>query len=348
MNVKKTISMILCAVLLLFLFVGCSSNSGTTTPANTAETPKETEAATNSSSKGQRINIATATSGGAFYTAGLATSQLLQDVAGIQASASTSAGSVENVTLLANKEANVVVQQSDVLVDAYNGVGSFEGKAHPDMRILVPILSQQYHIMVRKGSGIESMADWKGKNIVVGRSGSGASVTTERILKCAGISFNDIVQSNLGFSEGIDSMRNGATDAMIVVGASPVGTVSDALATSDSKISLYEMTAEEEAAILKDNPYMAPMDIIGGTYKGYDKDVNAIGHLGFFVVNADMDDQLAYDIVMTMYKNSEKLFSMNVAFNGSAFNDPQLAIDTVKVPMHPGAEKALRELGLYK
>lgn len=295
-----------------------------------------------------RIHITTATSGGTYYACGLALSQLLQEEAKVQASAATSAGSIENVTILTNREATMGCVQSDILVDSYYGLGSFEGKSYPDLRILVPIIAQQYHMLVRSDANINSIADWKGKRVVVGRAGSGSVLTTERIIKNFGLTLDDLAQNHLDFATGVDAMRNGMVDVIIVTSAAPVSTVADAVSTSGGKIKLYEVTEEEAEAILMRNSYMVRNDIVGGSYSGYDKDIRAIGHIGYLVVNDDMTEDLAYDIVKLMYNKAEKLFTMASSYNNTAFNYPQYYIDSIKVPLHPGAEKALRELGLYK
>lgn len=95
-----------------------------------------------------------------------------------------------------------------IFIDAVNGTGKFEGNPHPDMRIVLPILSQQYNIVIRDGSGINSIADFKGKNIVVGEAGSGQAVTMEKVLSSFNITMDDINGSSLGISEGLDAMRS--------------------------------------------------------------------------------------------------------------------------------------------
>jgi len=293
-----------------------------------------------------RINIATATTGGAYYPAGIASAQIYKEFAGIEASASTSSGSVENVTLLANGEANIIAQQSDIFEDAYNGKGQFEGEPHKDMRIIVPIVSNTYNIVVRKDTGIKSMADFKGKKVVVGRAGSGTAVTTEKILSAFGINFDDIQQNNLGIDEAINAIRNGQADATIATGAPPLSAISDALASPGTNVMLYSLTPEEEKQIVDNFPYMAPMDIEPGIYPTLNEQVNAIGHVGYWAVNEDMPVEVAYKLVMAMYENKDKLLEAYGGFNGPSFLNPADAINALTVPLHPGAEKAFKELGL--
>lgn len=115
----------------------------------------------------QRMNLATATTGGAYYPAGIAVAQLLSEkIPGLQVSASTSGGSVENITLLAFNEAQMAWVQSNVLEDAYLGTGTFAGEAHPELRILVPGVENHYQMLVDRESGINSLAEWRPQEAV--------------------------------------------------------------------------------------------------------------------------------------------------------------------------------------
>lgn len=336
---KKLIAMLL-ALAMCFTLVACGGN---TPPANGDENGE-------SGSTPTRLNLATATSGGAFYAAGLACAQVISDKTVHRASATTSSGSVENVSLLADGEANLVVQQSDIFIDAVNGTGKFEGNPHPDMRIVLPILSQQYNIVIRDGSGINSIADFKGKNIVVGEAGSGQAVTMEKVLSSFNITMDDINGSSLGISEGLDAMRNGLADALITPGATPVSSVADAL-SGNSNCRLYSLTEEEKDTLLTDWGFMTQMDIAADTYPGQTETVTAVGHIGFIACNADLPEDVVYDIVMALYNNQADVLAINPQMNGPCFLNPEESINTMAasgVPLHPGAERAMRELGLIK
>lgn len=295
-----------------------------------------------------RLRIATATTGGSFYPAGIAAAQLYSEkVKGVQASAITSAGSVENISLLANKEADIVCMQSDVLAYVYAGEEQFKDKANSDLRILVPILDQHYNITVTKQSGIKSLADFKGKRIMVGRAGSGTVVTHEKVMAPFGITLKDVDPNYLGQNEGMDALRNGKGDAMISPGFPPVAMISDALATPGTNISLLSLSADEIAKLTKANPWMVPVSIAGDTYPGVKQEINTVGHLGFFVVNKDFSEDLAYQMVKSMYQNKEWLIESFAGFKSSCFLEPSKAL-TISVPLHAGSEKALKELGLIK
>ncbi len=294
----------------------------------------------------QRMNLATATTGGAYYPAGIAVAQLLSEkIPGLQVSASTSGGSVENITLLAFNEAQMAWVQSNVLEDAYLGTGTFAGEAHPELRILVPGVENHYQMLVDRESGINSLAEWRGKRVVVGRLGSGTVVTHEVVLGAFGITLSDIVPDYLGQNEAIDAIRNGRADATIAVGAAPLAPISEALAGPGTRVRLLSLSPEEIAQITSYTQWITPMTIPAGVYPGQTEPIHTVGHVGFLVVHERMSEDLAYRIVKTMYENREWLIQTYPGWDNGSFENPKTAL-TLSVPLHPGAERYLREAGL--
>ena len=154
------------------------------------------------------INLATATSGGTFYPAGIALTKLLSDKTDMRASAISSAGSVENVSLLRNEEVNMAFVQIDVAQNAIAGKGPFEGDGFEGMAMLSPLFSSADHILVANDSGIESLADLKGKRVAAGRPGSGTLLSTQAVLASQGLTLEDINVEYLGQSEAIAALQN--------------------------------------------------------------------------------------------------------------------------------------------
>lgn len=294
----------------------------------------------------QRINLATATTGGAYYPAGIAVAQLLSEkIPGLQVSASTSGGSVENITLLEFNEAQIAWVQSNVLEDAYLGTGTFAGQPHPQLRILLPGVENHYHMLVDREAGINTLREWRGKRVVVGRLGSGTVVTHEVVLGAFGISLNDIQADYLGQTEAIDAIRNGRAHATIAVGAAPLAAISEALAGPGTRVRVLSLSEEEIQQITASTRWITPMTIPAGVYPGQTEPIYTVGHVGFLVVTDRMSEELAYQIVKTIYENAQWLIETYPGWDNGSFKDPKTAL-TLSVPLHPGAERYLREASL--
>jgi len=295
-----------------------------------------------------RINIATATTGGTYYPGGIALSQLWVEKGGMMASATTSAGSIENINLLMGDEANVVAIQSNILQYAYEGIDIYEGKANKRLRILTPNFSQPYQMVVREGAEISSIKDLKGKRVVTGRAGSGTHLTHVKIFEALGFGLDDIVQSNVGQTEAVDAIRNGLADASVLIGIVPLGPISDAMAAPGTNVKLYSMSDEEMKIILDKNIWMSPMTIPQGSYIGLTEDVKTVGHIGYWAVRDDFPEEVAYHLVKTAYENTEWLKKAYSGYANESFLNPSIGIKRMPVPVHPGAMKYYKEAGLVQ
>ena len=356
-NLKRMICMLLTLVM-VFALCACGSTAApakTETPtapqeaapaeeipAEEAENPLNAPDFVTSSYK---LNICTATSSGIFYAGGTALAQLWQEqIPGYMTSASSSSGSGENITLLANNEANVAFIQSDYLLNSYNGWGPYEGDAHSDFRVLCPMFLNHYNLMITENSPISCLADVKGKRVVTGRAGSGTLSATEAILSTFGITLDDIIPSYLDQAQSVESLRNGLADFALAAGAIPMAAVTDAM-TGNSNIRLLGLSDEEIAALLADHSWLLEMEIPANTYDNQPETLKTVGHNSYLVVNADMPDDVAYRLVMTMYENKDWLTSTLASFDNECFNNPTVAVESIGVPMHPGAEAAFKDLG---
>ncbi|MEA4951072.1 MAG: TAXI family TRAP transporter solute-binding subunit [Aminivibrio sp.] len=78
--------------------------------------------------KSYRLNIATATTGGAYYPIGNAMAQIwsknIKEV--IRASAQSTAGTPQNVELMRNEEVQIAIGQNGICYYAFNGKGTYE------------------------------------------------------------------------------------------------------------------------------------------------------------------------------------------------------------------------------
>jgi hypothetical protein len=92
----------------------------------------------------------------------------------IVATAQASNGSLANVTGIAGGAMESGFSQADVATWAQKGTGIFEGKPkHAGLRLIANLYPESVHVVVKKGSGIKSVADLKGKRVALDEPGSG-------------------------------------------------------------------------------------------------------------------------------------------------------------------------------
>lgn len=283
------------------------------------------------------INLATATSGGTFYPAGIALTNLIDDKTDMRASAISSAGSVENVSLLRNGEVNMAFIQIDVAQNAIAGAGPFEGDAFEGMAMLTPLFASVDHILVAGDSGIESLADLEGKRIAAGRPGSGTLLSTQAVLASTGLTLDDIQVEYLGQSEAIAALQNGIIDATLVSAGIPATSVTEAVTVAGDEFSIYGMTPEEQEQVLENITWKIPFEVPAGTYPNQDAPLSTTAHMALLMVPEDFPESTATEILETMYGNLDELGGMHAIYNSISFEQNAAAFGQLDVKKLPAA-----------
>lgn len=285
------------------------------------------------------VNIATASTSGSYYPAGLAISKLINDNLNIRASAQSSAGSVENVSLLRNREANMAIIQNNVVRDALNGRGTFEGKAYADMAVLCPLFTNTDHIVIHADSGIASLADIKGKKWAIGAPGSGTLLSNQAVLSGANLTVDDVRAEHIGQTEALAALQNGIIDGADVVSGVPYSQLDQARMSSGGRLVIYSMTPEEQKAVVENSGWKAPYTIPANTYRDQPNPILTVSHLALIMVPSDLPEQLAHDIVKLLHEKTGDLRKAHGAFGTFDLTAAPAQLEALKLPVHPGAKR---------
>lgn len=266
-------------------------------------------------------------------------------VDGLIASAVSSRGSVDNVNAIISGLRNSGFAQSDVAFWAYTGTGTMEGKEPAtDLRTIAALFEEHIHLVALKDSGINSVADLKGKRVSLDEPGSGTYVDANLILEANGLSAADITPEALKGSAAAEALRNGKIDAFFAVAGYPTGAVVEL--ASAASIKLVPISGAGADALTSKYGFFASSDIPAGTYEGVDATTTvAVGAQWF--TSAKEDEALIYNITKALWnKESRKLLDVGHA-KGKAITS-ETALNGVGVPLHPGAERFYKEMGIMK
>jgi TRAP transporter TAXI family solute receptor len=267
-------------------------------------------------------------------------------VSGLVATAVSSNGSVANITGISSGQLESGFSQSDVAYWAYTGTGVYEGKPKvADLRLIANLYPESIHLVARKGAGIKSVADLKGKRVSLDEPGSGTLVDARIILGAFGLTEKDVKAEYLKPNQAGDKMKDGALDAFFFVGGFPAGAISE-LATSGGGIELVNIAGPEIDKMRKEYAFFATDKIPADTYKG----VGAVDTLSVgaqWVTSAKQPTDLIYAITKALWNaNTRKLLDSGHA-KGKAITK-ETALEGAGIPLHPGAEKFYKEAGLLK
>ena len=263
---------------------------------------------------------------------------------GLVATALASNGSVANINGIAGGSIESGFSQSDVAYWAFTGSGVFEGKpAVEGLRTIANLYPESIHLVARADSGIEGVADLKGKKVSLDEPGSGTLVDARLILEAFGLSESDIEPEYLKPNQAADLMRDGNMDAFFFVGGFPAGAIAE-LATSRD-IKLVPISGPEAEGVIEEYGFFATNTVPAGTYEGVNEDVETLAVGAQWVTGADQDEELIYQITKALWnENSRKLLDSGHA-KGKEIR-LETALDGVGVPLHPGAARYYREAGL--
>ncbi|HHI71544.1 MAG TPA: TAXI family TRAP transporter solute-binding subunit [Rhodobacteraceae bacterium] len=266
-------------------------------------------------------------------------------VDGLIASAVSSRGSVDNINAIISGLRNSGFAQSDVAYWAYTGTGTREGKPPAeDLRAIAALFPEHIHLVALADSGINSVADLKGKRVSLDEPGSGTYVDANLILEAAGLSADDVQAEALKGGAASEALRNGKIDAFFVVAGYPTGSLVEL--ASAVPIKLVPIDGEAAKALTDKYGFFASSDIPEGTYK----DVGAVTTVAVgaqWLTSAKEDDELIYQITKALWNDkTRKLLDVGHA-KGKTIT-LETALDGIGIPLHPGAERFYKEAGLIK
>ena len=287
------------------------------------------------------LTIATGGTAGTYYPLGAGMADIWnKNIKGMNAMVQSSLASVANVNLLKNKEVDLIFVQNDVAFYAYNGVEMFK-EPFPQLRGLATLYPETVQIVALADRGINSVYDLKGKRVAVGAAGSGTEVNARQILAAAGITYNDIKVQYLSFGEAANNLKDGNIDAAFITAGHPTAAIVDLAAVR--KIVLVPVPDEIIASLQKDYPFYVKIVVPAGTYKGVDVDVVTVAVKAMLAVRAEMPEDLAYQLLKTMYANQKRLIEAHAK---GELIIPETGKEGMSIPLHPGAEKFFKEMGL--
>ena len=287
-----------------------------------------------SCSKPQKnITIASGGTGGVYFPlAGGIANIFSKNIEGHRGNAEVTGGSVDNIKLLSQNKVEIGFSIIDTAYDAYMGRGVFDSKI--DLRILAILYLNRVHLVTDKNSGIEKFTDLENKKVSVGSPGSGTEVTSLRIINSFGLT-DKYNKQRLSVVESVNALKDKKIDAFFWLGGLPTSAITDLSSSFGSSIKIINTT--ENIDELNDqfgNLYRN--DIIpANTYNGLEGDIQTISLWNVLLVRSDMDEDFAYKLTETIFKNLPDLELVHS--EAKNFNIANQISENSPIPFHPGA-----------
>jgi len=296
----------------------------------------------------QRLSIATGGTGGVYYPYGGAVAKVISEhLPGVEATTEVTSASVDNLKLIRDHKSDLAFAIADAVDEAVKGRGAFAAGGPVPVRALAVLYSNYTHLVAAGASGIQRVADVRGRTVSLGAAGSGTELIATRVLRAAGVDpARDITAVSLGASQSADAIKDGKIDAFFWSGGVPTAAVLDLANTPGVSWRLVPNDAVLSSlqAQFGANLY-ARLVIPKSAYASMPADVAVVGVPNLLVVHADMPEQLAYDILRLLFEHKPELVAVHPE---AAKLELATASGASPAAFHPGAVRYYRERGAIK
>ena len=291
---------------------------------------------------------------GTYYAFGGELASLLsKHVDGLSVTAQASGGSKANILAITEGEAELGWSQNDTMSYAYQGTEDFGGAPVETFSAIAAVYPEVVHLVAAKDSGIQTVADLKGKNVGIGALGSGVYFNAVQILSFAGLDIADIAPHYLSFAESAESFQNRSIDAFFIVSGYPNASIVDV--SLKREISLITFEAEDMKALQEKYSFFVTDTIPAGTYTGVDVDVVVPAISAVLIASNDLSEDLVYSITKALFENKDELTNVKKAYisaESAVLGIPTSLTDAANGvtigTFHPGALKYYKEIGVIK
>lgn len=340
---KKIIALIM-ALAMVFALAACGGeNSEPTADPAASSSPAASVAPADvpDVEASAELDFGTGSSTGTYYGFGSTFATYISNNTGVKITAVTSDGSQANIEMVDAGRQQLGFVQSDVMDYAYNGTRLFvDAKGNPapltGFNTLAALYMEQVQI-VTLDPNIKTVADLEGKYVSIGATGSGVYFNAIDVLGAYGLTEDDIHPVYQDFDNSVESLQDGKIDAAFIVAGAPTTSIVQ-LATSND-VYLVSLDQEHIDALIETSPYYSAYTIPADVY-GTPEDCTTVAISAVLIGAADLDPDVAYTIVYTLFQNSDK-----ISHNKASEMSVEFGASVTGVPYNEGAARYFSEQG---
>ena len=295
--------------------------------------------------------LTTATTGGTFYPVGVAIATIthaqLASSKGISLTAISSAGSLENLKLLRDNQAQFAILQGPFGAWSWNGEGPVSSPQTHLRSVSALWKNVEHFVLLTELTTNKNMSDLNsldGHRYVLGARNSGAEQTGRFILDTLGIDYQEKFNlAYMGYGPTSNAIQDGNIVGMNIPAGAPVSAITRAYAMLGDRMSLLNWTEDSLNKLNDKYPLWDWYDFPPGTYPNQDEAVRTVASPNVLVTREDIPEEVVYNITKVIWENLATLQEIHGATNDMR---PEIAINGLGAPLHAGALRYYREEGL--
>lgn len=289
------------------------------------------------------FTVGTSSSGGTVYAIGAGLANMLSNkIDGLSLRAVATGGAVDNVGLMANNEIQIALNAASTNYQA--SAGELAGmEAQEGLRGICSLYPSVIHFITSKSSGITSADQLQGTSGCVGAAGSASEGYSSDILNYYGYDYKnakDIEPVFTSSTGAVDLFKDGHIEWAFFPLGVPGSNVLD-LAMSNI-INILPIEGEDQAQLCEQYNYYVPYTIPGGTYQGFDEDIDTIACVITLTVDESVDEEVVYQMTKCIWEN---LGEVQQIADSLKWMSEETATGGLGVELHPGAERYYKEIG---
>ena len=293
------------------------------------------------------VTVTSGVSGGVYHPVGNAICRMFNLAGEHQAMpcvAVSSDGSVANIRRVESGNATFGLSQTDVAYAAFHGEGPIAAAGpDPNLRTVIALYPEAFTVVARADASARDYQDLRDKRVGIGTSGVGYNFTREVILGFYGQTTSAPERVlEVAPSEQSQALCSDKVDAIIFEAGHPNGLTQEA--TTNCPARLVRVAGQPIDRLLATHPYYIAVVIPGGMYAGNPGDVPTIGTRAVLVSSSNQPDELVYAVVKAVFDHFAVFRQLHPALSNLEIKD-MVPVDAV-VPIHPGALKYYRDVGL--
>ena len=293
----------------------------------------------------KQLSIGTGDPGGVYFPLGGAVANVLaKALPDLHATVEVTGGSVDNIRLIAAGQSDLGFTMADAAADAMQGQDKFRNNKVALQTLLV-VYPNRMHVVTLEDTGIQTLADLKGKRVSTGSPGSATEIMASRAIDVIGLDKDtDIKRERLGVAESVNALTDRRIDAFFWVGGIPTAAISTLATTAGVKMKLIDHADIVDKMNEKYGKLYSKSRIKAGTYPGYKTDSDVAEVWNLIVTGKRMSDEDAYTIAKTLVEKKDEI--LKVHKEAESFSLDNQVQDRSPIPFHPGALKYFKEKGV--
>ncbi len=290
----------------------------------------------------RQINFAGSSTAGTWYIfCGAVANVVNKYVPTLEATPIPSNSQLENLRKIKSGQTDFGLASPSVAQPAYVGEAPWKGEKYENIRAVFNIYTSPLHLVVKKDSPIKSVQDLKGKTIAGGQPGASANIAFHVVMEAAGMTQKDYKLVPLNDADRVDALVNGKADMSIWLQAVTAPVLKELAMLHD--VRLIPLDAKTVANFEKKYPFYFGAPIVKGTVRGQTEDVPALTIWGLMVCDANMSEEVVYNVVKTVFDHKgevEEIVGLFREVNNSN------VLSRTGIPAHPGALRYFKEKGI--